>query len=362
MAQIPPITDAYIDEIVKAPDAYNPTLNKTQGVKLRELLKLMRDRLEQQAGGITAGSDLISVTYQELTSLMFLGALIPGKRYLLTDYKTTWRISDNSIRRADDVEPLILLALTTFKFSTEAYSTIYPQDKIYYLVGALDYDGNATPYIAEDWGGLNGLIPETGFIYRRIDSMLNQDINFDYRGFWIGNDNSHNSLYFTTNVKIFSNGLDSQYNRQPKILGYSSVSRSTVNVGSGQYGTSFINVSVPETYDDLKISISNSLVDILGIDPITDAISFQNSNIKGLYIQNGLPSFNNVSNFQIINQYQTRLRNYDSEALALLNSYDIKDNVVITDNYRLLVSWIGVNNSGNMINNFSVFSPLPGQD
>ncbi|WP_293787277.1 hypothetical protein [uncultured Pedobacter sp.] len=44
MPQIPPITDAYIDEIIKAPDAYNPTLNKTQGVKLRELIKLMRDR------------------------------------------------------------------------------------------------------------------------------------------------------------------------------------------------------------------------------------------------------------------------------------------------------------------------------
>jgi hypothetical protein len=44
MPQIPPITDAYIDEIIKASDVYNPTLNKTQGVKLRELIKLMRDR------------------------------------------------------------------------------------------------------------------------------------------------------------------------------------------------------------------------------------------------------------------------------------------------------------------------------
>jgi hypothetical protein len=46
MSQLPPITDAYIDEIIKAPDAYNPSLNKTQGVKLRELIKKMRDFMQ----------------------------------------------------------------------------------------------------------------------------------------------------------------------------------------------------------------------------------------------------------------------------------------------------------------------------
>lgn len=48
MANIPPIGDAYIDEIIKAIDPYDSSLNKTQGVKLRELVKLMRDRTEQE--------------------------------------------------------------------------------------------------------------------------------------------------------------------------------------------------------------------------------------------------------------------------------------------------------------------------
>jgi hypothetical protein len=362
MSQIPPITDAYIDEIIKAPDAYNPVLNKTQGVKLRELLKLMRDRTEECCTGSNTNADLIQVTHQQLTSLLFSSALISGKHYLLTNYKTTWKLANGNIRRADNFEPIILFALTPSKLSTEAYSAIYPQDKIFYSAGAVDYDGNIKPYSEEDWLYMNGLIPETGFIYRRIDSFTNRDINFDYRGFWIGDDNYHGSMYFTNNVKIFSVGLDAQYNTQPKILGYNSVRSSTVNVGSGQYGTSGINVSVPETYDDLKISISNSFVEILAIDAITDAITFQNSNIKGIYIKNGLPSFNNVNNFQIINQYQTTLPHYDSEALALLTSNDVKDNVVVTDNYTLLISWIGVNNSGTMANNFSVFSPLQGLD
>lgn len=342
MAQIPPITDAYIDEIVKAPDAYNPTLNKTQGVKLRELLKLMRDRLEQQAGGITAGSDLISVTYQELTSLMFLGALIPGKRYLLTDYKTTWRISDNSIRRADDVEPLILLALTTFKISTEAYSTIYPQDKIYYLVGALDYDGNATPYIAEDWSSLNGLIPETGFIYRRIDSLANLDINFDFRGFWYDIEGIHIRLYFLNNVKITSGALDSEYIRKPIVLGYRNVYNSTINVGISSLGSETILAQIPETQNDLKLTISNSFVDIMGVSSDFTSISIQNSNIKSINLKSNMPSLMNIDNFLI---YGYDISVYGNSAFELLASDKVKVSVTISNDYILQIAWVGENAS-----------------
>ena len=45
---IGPVTDDYIDSIINANDPYNPNLNKTQGVQLRALVKLLRDRLEQQ--------------------------------------------------------------------------------------------------------------------------------------------------------------------------------------------------------------------------------------------------------------------------------------------------------------------------
>jgi hypothetical protein len=67
MAQIPPIDDNYIDDIIKAQDVFNPGLNKTQGVKLRELVKLLRDRLEQEiaAGGssipaVAAGEKVVT--------------------------------------------------------------------------------------------------------------------------------------------------------------------------------------------------------------------------------------------------------------------------------------------------------------
>ncbi|WP_293787443.1 glycoside hydrolase TIM-barrel-like domain-containing protein [uncultured Pedobacter sp.] len=43
MAKITPITDGYINEIIKASGPFNPNLNKTQGIKLRELIKKLRD-------------------------------------------------------------------------------------------------------------------------------------------------------------------------------------------------------------------------------------------------------------------------------------------------------------------------------
>lgn len=54
MEQIPPIEDAYIDSIIKSGGAYQPSLTKTQGVKLRELMKLFRDRFEQEMTALPA--------------------------------------------------------------------------------------------------------------------------------------------------------------------------------------------------------------------------------------------------------------------------------------------------------------------
>ncbi|MDB4922073.1 hypothetical protein [Mucilaginibacter sp.] len=43
-----PVTDAYIDSVINANEPYNSSLNKTQGVQLRALVKLLRDSLEQE--------------------------------------------------------------------------------------------------------------------------------------------------------------------------------------------------------------------------------------------------------------------------------------------------------------------------
>ncbi|GAA3971252.1 hypothetical protein GCM10022246_24680 [Pedobacter ginsengiterrae] len=48
MPQIQPIDDAYVNEVIKTAGPYNPALNRTQGIKMRELIKLLRDRFEQE--------------------------------------------------------------------------------------------------------------------------------------------------------------------------------------------------------------------------------------------------------------------------------------------------------------------------
>ncbi|MCJ0743121.1 autotransporter outer membrane beta-barrel domain-containing protein [Pedobacter montanisoli] len=58
MAQIPPILDEYIDEVIKSSGDYVATKNKTQGIKLRELIKKLRDYFEQEIPKKT--SDLIN--------------------------------------------------------------------------------------------------------------------------------------------------------------------------------------------------------------------------------------------------------------------------------------------------------------
>jgi hypothetical protein len=46
MSNIPPIEDGYIDDVIKSSGPLKPNLNKTQGIELRALVKLLRDRLE----------------------------------------------------------------------------------------------------------------------------------------------------------------------------------------------------------------------------------------------------------------------------------------------------------------------------
>lgn len=71
MAQVPPIDDSYIDDIIKSAGPFDPTLTTTQGIKLRELFKQLRDRIEQGSAtppfNPTAGTGVIlSGTYPNI--------------------------------------------------------------------------------------------------------------------------------------------------------------------------------------------------------------------------------------------------------------------------------------------------------
>lgn len=155
---------------------------------------------------IQAGNNVVSIplegktidekeyTYQELKELKDSKALIPGARYILTDYYTQYyqpfggrkeqgnidigegaAYSLLKVGEADYSEDLdfskyyekiCLMAVSPSSFSPNAYSVKYPDDLLVY-----NFDNN------EDTYGVN----KPGFITRRIDTVNNIDLPYDWR-------------------------------------------------------------------------------------------------------------------------------------------------------------------------------------
>jgi hypothetical protein len=113
----------------------------------------------------------ITVTYNELVALISDSKLVVGQKYIISDYQTVHDIPNafddgDPVVNEGEIEPLIVTALSTSKLMNIAYSTLFPQDIIYY-----DIESNQAM--------VEGCTK--GYIYRRIDTLKNNDIGFDYR-------------------------------------------------------------------------------------------------------------------------------------------------------------------------------------
>lgn len=128
-------------------------------------IKEALQELETAVGGLGTVSYLIPITYVQLDVAISGSTLIPGQKYLLSDYQTVHTIYLTSDTNTGPVEPLILTALTVNSISEIAYSQSYPSDVIIY---------NRTN-TAEMPGATKG------FIRRRIDLKKNIDVCFDFR-------------------------------------------------------------------------------------------------------------------------------------------------------------------------------------
>jgi len=172
--------------------------------------------------GTTGGGGVTNVTYSGLTTLINNSGLTNGELYLITDYQTVHVIpnanqnsySDGTLQigiqytiptltSGDDfsnvgyvadgvpffatnttpnvwdygtdvydylytgpIEPLLVTASSTNTLKPESYSSLWNQDVIYY-----------------DWNNNQDNVPgcTKGYIYRRIDTLQNNDIPFDFR-------------------------------------------------------------------------------------------------------------------------------------------------------------------------------------
>ncbi len=89
------------------------------------------ERIMRFAGDVT----MRPAAYQELRAMCDAGTLVPGKKYLLTDYacvsQPNSHNNDASIRTGP-VEPLILTAVAANKFDETVQSVLFPEDIIRY--------------------------------------------------------------------------------------------------------------------------------------------------------------------------------------------------------------------------------------
>jgi hypothetical protein len=106
------------------------------------------------------------VTYAELAALITGSDLIQGRQYLITDYQTVHTIPGTVATNTGPTEPLIVTAISVNELAPIAYSTLYPDDIIYYshLNGNTLFPGSTK-----------------GVITRRVDTIQNNDIGTDWR-------------------------------------------------------------------------------------------------------------------------------------------------------------------------------------
>lgn len=107
-----------------------------------------------------------SVLYSDIVTLKSTSSLVVGRSYLITDYRTIHVIPNTSDLNTGSIEQIIVTATAINKLDCIALSTAYPQDLLYYSLE----NNNAV---------INGATK--GYIYRRIDTVQNNDLPFDFR-------------------------------------------------------------------------------------------------------------------------------------------------------------------------------------
>ena len=175
--------------------------------------------------GAGQSSGLIEVTYNELVNLKNTSSLVKGQNYLLTDYMTTYTQPVTNVSKSSGViEPLIITATNVDKLHTVCKSTLYPQDIVYYeITGEI---GNEE--------GTEGFTK--GKIYRRIDTLRNNDIGTDWRHVKYNRDGA-DKLLFENYDKVYNNKIET-YNLFNSVIGFGFSSNT---IGNYFYGNTIEN-------------------------------------------------------------------------------------------------------------------------
>ena len=174
-------TDTKASETLTSANSYTDTEILAEDTSLKSYVDdAVEDAIENQ---------LINITYADLASAITAKTLIPGARYLITDFKTTHYFSDGNTTLLDAIntaatEPLIVTATKTDDLNKLAISTVYPQDIIYYDWNPDNWknDCSFSDCLSAEPGEETIITGFKGVIYYRKDTINNNTASFDFRG------------------------------------------------------------------------------------------------------------------------------------------------------------------------------------
>ena len=225
--------------------------------------------------------NIITKTYTEIYGLTQTSGLIPGQKYLITDYQTIHEIPRLTGQfNSGTTEPLIVTALNTSKLEPIAYSTVYSQDIIYYNIN-----------------NNQSIVPgcRKGYIYRRIDTKQNNDIGFDFR----------QVKFFRSDLQVQNNVYSSgaTYNLNDVVLG-GSPQHIYISMSSGESGNTLTNTSKwrifeGENWDYVGLENWVNPYGVYSICNDTSPLEFKTGQLSALYNlwsdwENYVTAFNNV--------------------------------------------------------------------
>ena len=149
--------------------------------------------------GAESSSGLIEVTYDELVNLKNTSSLVKGQNYLLTDYMTTYEQPVTGLMKSSGViELLIITATDVDKLHNQCKSTLYPQDIVFYEITGNIGNGKGTEGFTK------------GKIYRRIDTLRNNDIGTDWRHVKYDR-NGIDKLLFEDYTNVYNNKIETYF-------------------------------------------------------------------------------------------------------------------------------------------------------
>ena len=174
-------TDTKASETLTSANSYTDTEILAEDTSLKSYVDdAVEDAIENQ---------LINITYADLISAITAKTLIPGARYLITDFRTIHYFSDGNTTLLDAIntattEPLIVTATKIDDLNKLAISTVYPQDIIYYDWNPDNWknDCSFSDCLSAEPGEETIITGFKGVIYYRKDTINNNTASFDFRG------------------------------------------------------------------------------------------------------------------------------------------------------------------------------------